>query len=1736
MQQAYGYTAVPTLDSAVDASMPAPGVSLDFAREYGNSIQSRYAAGPLGRGWFTPWQTKLVNTNNGDLVQIVGEAGSARTFQRDTRTGGYFSGTGDSATLTALGGGVFELRSVSGTVTRFRADGKLDSVRDTNGNKVTAGYNGSGRLSSLTHTSGASLAFAYNAAGLIASVTDSAGRATAYGYDATNTYLTTVTTADGKVTRYTYQTAGAVQVKHALLSVERGGTTQFFDYDARGRLDDSHLTGNAQFVDYAYSDTGLVTVSDAAGTTRLYFDYHGLLAKTADPLGNLTSNEFNSDLRLSKTVGATGESQSFAWSAGGSLSAVTNELGQTTTFAYNNALQRLTGFTDARGNITTYTYDAAGNLLTTVYPNGLAESLGGYTAAGLPGASTNRRGQTLSYTYNAAGQVTRQTFANNTFITFAYDARGNLTTVTDGSQVTTYTYNYAVDGDRLKRITYPNGRYLDYLYDSFGRRTRMTDQDGYQTRYEYDTAGRLYRLRDASDALLVTYTYDPSGRLSRVDKGNGTFTTYDYDAAGQLLSLKNWRNATTLNSKFDYIYDSRGRRVTQATLDGTWTYGYDGTGQLTRAVFASLNTAAIPNQDLQYFYDAAGNRTKTVLNGVTTLYAANNLNQYTSVGGVGQTYDADGNLTFDGVNAYTWDQQSRLVSVSGPQGVTQYEYDAFGNRVAKAENGVRTEYINDSELGIATVTVGTYSASQQLVSRSVYGSGLIFTGDTSSTSYYDFDGVGNATNTTSVAGILSSANFYDPFGRRVLGSSPTAMTFNGLWGAASSANGLTHMGVREYSSTTGRFLSNDPIALSGGDYNLSRFAGNNPISQVDPSGNGYFESSSTISWVGHWQYHYDNGNTVGFYPNDVAWWPYLVGVPAHLQPGNGSTWYRISGYYDDASIDSIIQNKQIDYWMNYTLLLHDCHGWATALMAEYQKRVGLPSRSPLNGGPSGGDLLPGFVVRVPNTIDPNQKLPGSGFGPLSFVAAGGAIPYRIDFENDATATAPAQYVTVSDFLSANFDWATFRLTDFGFGNTVVTVPPNAQSFQTTVHVTVNGRTFDVLISAGIRTATGEVYASFQSLDPATGLPPDVLVGFLAPEDGTGRGMGHLGYTVRAKAGLATGTEIRNVALISFDGQSAIATDQVAPHDPSQGVDPAKQARVTLDAGLPTSTVAALPATTTTAAFTVSWSGADDAGGSGLTGYDVYMSVNGAAFTRWLTNTVLTSATFTGAFDNAYRFYSVAIDNAGQRQPTPAAQASTQLIDPRGTSVIVSSSAMTSSVYGQSVTFTVMVSPLLPGNPTPTGTAQFKVDGVALGGPVTLSGGLAYVTTATLAAGFRAVTAAYTSDAGNYDPTTSAAYTQAVAQAPLTVTADDKTKVAGDPVPPLTATYVGFVNGDGVASLSGQPALSVPGSAVNTAGNFAITAAAGTLAAPNYAFSFVNGTLRVTPAAVATVTVVAGSPQSAVVGSAFATPLRVAVTDAYGNAEPGVSVTFTAPASGPGGTFAGGSAGITVAADANGQAAAPVFTANLAVGAYALTAATAGKSAGFALTNAAPAVQSVAVNGGAAQRSRVTTADVTFTAPVTLAAGAFTWTRQSDGGAVSDGGANPQVVVTTATVGGQTVATLTFLPTTAASGLVEYGSLADGVWVLSVDRTKVTVQGVPMAADFATPATGVGRVTRLFGDSNGDGATDTADLFQFRRAFNGAVAYNPAFDFNGDGVVDTADLFQFRKRFNGPSLP
>ena len=239
-------------------------------------------------------------------------------------------------------------------------------------------------------------------------------------------------------------------------------------------------------------------------------------------------------------------------------------------------------------------------------------------------------------------------------------------------------------------------------------------------------------------------------------------------------------------------------------------------------------------------------------------------------------------------------------------------------------------------------------------------------------------------------------------------------------------------------------------------------------------------------------------------------------------------------------------------------------------------------------------------------------------------------------------------MTVTTQLDPSLDWSTFELGYIQFGSTTIPVPAGLQSYTTSVDTTnVDGTPLQVNVSASLDQQTGLVTWTFLSLDPATGLPTtDPVAGFLPVDDSTGRGEAFLNYTVRPKASDSTGTQLNAQATVVFDTNAAIATPQIVN---------------TIDTTAPTSTVTALPSTTTTPSFTVSWSGSDGAG-SGIADYNVYVSDDGGPFTPFQTDTTATSATFTGQVGHTYAFYSVATSNVGLVQPTPTGgQASTTIV-------------------------------------------------------------------------------------------------------------------------------------------------------------------------------------------------------------------------------------------------------------------------------------------------------------------------------------------------------------------------------------------------------------------------------------------------------------------------------------------
>ena len=89
---------------------------------------------------------------------------------------------------------------------------------------------------------------------------------------------------------------------------------------------------------------------------------------------------------------------------------------------------------------------------------------------------------------------------------------------------------------------------------------------------------------------------------------------------------------------------------------------------------------------------------------------------------------------------------------------------------------------------------------------------------------------------------------------------------------------------------------------------------------------------------------------------------------------------------------------------------------------------------------------------------------------------------------------------------------------------------------------------------------------------------------------------------------------------------------------------------TIDRAAPTSSVAALSAQTAGEGIALQWSGSD--AGAGVMDYTVYVSVDGGAYSAWLSETTSTSATYEGAIGHRYSFYTIARDGLGNTESAP----------------------------------------------------------------------------------------------------------------------------------------------------------------------------------------------------------------------------------------------------------------------------------------------------------------------------------------------------------------------------------------------------------------------------------------------------------------------------------------------------
>ncbi|MBU6332645.1 MAG: T9SS type A sorting domain-containing protein, partial [Bacteroidetes bacterium] len=287
------------------------------------------------------------------------------------------------------------------------------------------------------------------------------------------------------------------------------------------------------------------------------------------------------------------------------------------------------------------------------------------------------------------------------------------------------------------------------------------------------------------------------------------------------------------------------------------------------------------------------------------------------------------------------------------------------------------------------------------------------------------------------------------------------------------------------------------------------------------------------------------------------------------------------------------------------------------------------------------------VVRA---CDPNEIVGPLGYGPARYVSAHDTMEYTIYFENDPDfATTAAQRVTIRQRLDSTLDPLSFRLKEFGFGPYVFPVPFGRPNYTVTLPLQDSANIgVDVQVTAGVDVTTREIFWVMQSVNRATGLPPDdPMSGFLKINDLIGSGEGFAKYFIMPETTASSGDSVYASADILFDINAVITTNTVFN---------------TVDALPPVTSVLPLQAVQSRPNFVVRWQGSDDLRGSGIAFYQLFVSKNNAPYLLEATlASTSTEYNFTGSLGDRYDFFIRAVDQVDNREALKNfAEASTQI--------------------------------------------------------------------------------------------------------------------------------------------------------------------------------------------------------------------------------------------------------------------------------------------------------------------------------------------------------------------------------------------------------------------------------------------------------------------------------------------
>ena len=535
---------------------------------------------------------------------------------------------------------------------------------------------------------------------------------------------------------------------------------------------------------YTYdTDGNVITVADAEGekTQLTYYPNTHDLREEVLPTGLTNSYEYDTHHNVKKittkntATGAVQQVQEFTYDTCGNLlqqETTANGLTLLTKSTYSDDKNHLTSTTDAAGNTTRCWYNTQTSVLEwTQYPNdsidkaetaireGTATYYGYdnmYRTKSISAVASENRDDisgkptlTANYTYNDYDLLTRIQTASTTY-NFGYGNFGLRRSVQVGSK-TLASYTYTNDQNHyLQKVTYGNGDFESYTYDSYGRMTGQANEEEETVSYKYDNNGDLASVYDSATGLTTRYSYDFTGRTgaTEIHGANGlelwvteqydahnrpTFQTrqfastrytdaYAYNSDGTLQSLSlgdlrtityeydGLKRITAMNTGTDGNTGPNGRTFTYVPVDDP-NFAGNTTGQIKKIQYDELMAKRnYPSFDFDYEYDDNGNISKYTSPVETIEYTYDTQNQLLEAKNTGNgmvfsyTYDDAGNILTakKGSTTYTYEYTNAdwgdlLTKYNG----TTISYDAIGNPLSYY-NGWSFTWQQGREMATAT--------------------------------------------------------------------------------------------------------------------------------------------------------------------------------------------------------------------------------------------------------------------------------------------------------------------------------------------------------------------------------------------------------------------------------------------------------------------------------------------------------------------------------------------------------------------------------------------------------------------------------------------------------------------------------------------------------------------------------------------------------------------------------------------------------------------------------------------------------------------------------------------------------------------------------------------------------------------------------------------------------------------------------------------------------------------------